>query len=180
MDLHQVEAGRLRPLGRLAESLHDLLDLLDGHGHRDGTAGRSDLRPGDVGGGLGLLKDEPLPARMGDLDGRHRPVRPDRVRDERQPGNVFHPGDAQLAGRCLAGVVVYPGVLDDDHGRAALGHFLVVAEHPVGDGTVGIGESCVLRGLDDPVLERDSADPARLEQTGETRLHQYTPSLTHI
>ena len=73
MDLHHVEPGRLGPLGRLAEGLDDLLDLVDGQGHRDGAAGGGDLRPGDVGGGLGLLEDEPLPARMGDLDGRPAP-----------------------------------------------------------------------------------------------------------
>ncbi len=179
VDLHHVEAGRLRPLGRLAEGLDDLLDLVDGHRDRDGAAQRGDLRPGDVGSGFGLLQDEALPAGVRDLDAGLGPVRLDRIGQQRQPRDVVHPGDAELAGRGLAGVVVHPGVLDDDHPGAALRHFLVVAEQAVGYRAVRIGKPGVLRSLDDPVLETDVPDPAGLEQARKTGSHSDIPSLTH-
>ena len=107
------------------------------------------------------------------------PVRLDGIGEERQPGDVLHAGDAELAGGGLAGVVVHPGVLDDDHRRPAQGHLFVVAEHPLGYRAVRVGEARVLRGLDDPVLETDVPDPAGLEQARKTRFHSDIPSLTH-
>ncbi len=95
-------------------------------------------------------------------------LRLDGVAEQRQARQVVYPGDAQLAGRSPAVEVVHPGVLHDHHAHAALRHLFVVAEQAAGDGAVGIGQARVLRGLDDAVLERDVADSAGLEQSGET------------
>ena len=56
-----------------------------------------------------------------------------------------------------------------------MAHFLPVAEWALRDGSVGIDQDGVPRGLDDAVLEVDAADRARLELRGIGGIHGIGP-----
>ena len=84
-------------------------------------------------------------------------------------------GDAELAGRGLAGILIHPRVFDHYHRGAAPGQFLVVADEPVCHRPIRIGQARVLRSLYYLVLEPNPTDVTRLEQLGKTGAHGGIP-----
>jgi hypothetical protein len=105
------------------------------------------------------------------------------VNDVGQPGQsreVVAARRAKLALERFRSVVVDVGVLDDHEPDAAAGNSAVVPDEALGHGSVGSGEQGRLRRLQDPVLRRERADPARREQVRKEVAHPTRASVRRL
>jgi hypothetical protein len=88
---------------------------------------------------------------------------------------MIHACNTQLARRGSAGIVIDPCVLDNDHADPARSDVFVVPQHPIGNGTIRVGKSCMLGSFDHPVLELDVSYPSRLKQFRKISFHEHLP-----
>src|SRR5699024_1993078 len=117
VNFHDFKAGRLGAQRRIAEGMHNILNLLDGQGVRYGLRAilRPELGPRDFRSGAdGLRPQKLLPTAMLDLDGGHRTVFLDALRQPAQAGDVLVVGNAQVAMRGLGADFIDIRILYDD------------------------------------------------------------------
>ena len=164
VDLQHLEPGLFAAQRRVAEFLHQLVDLLDaqGAGHFE-----AHLIPGLEGDGrsanhIGAAHKGGVPAGVSQLHPRHGPVLFQRVRQQGEPRDEFVLVRPQPAG----GHGHRHRVIHENQPGAALRGFGVCLDLTVGDRTVGVAQIGAHGVAHDAVFDHHIADPAFFKQLG--------------
>ena len=155
VDLDEVEAGLLRDPRRERVVVDERVDLLARELVRDRRAGGERHRRR-----RDRLAEEGLPARVPELDPDRDPVRPQRLDQPPQAGDVLLAVEPQL-GADPVGVGGDEARLDRDHPDSALGAAPVVRDRRVVAGAVVLGQARSHRRHHDPIRQVQPADVER-------------------
>ena len=171
VDLDEVEARLLRDPGRERVVVDERVDLLARQLVRDRRPrGERHRRRRD------RLAEQRLPARVPELDPDGDPVRPQRVDELPQAGDVLLAVEPQLGADAVR-VGRDEARLDRDHPDPALGAAPVVRDRRVVAGAVVLRQARAHRRHHDPVREVQPGDVERLGQPCERRRRAHATSI---
>ena len=170
VDLHPVKARLLHPPGGFAEFFGDIVNF--SHGGRPGLAVL--LAPGGAGGDevLGVELRVGVGPRVEELGEDPGPVGVDPVGQLSEGGDVLRPGGVELPGKQDPPVLIHADHLRDDKPHAPPGPGLVVGQHGLGHGAVGLGEAGGGGGHGHPVFDGQGPDGPG---GGKQRIHGIAP-----